>query len=305
LLATTALGVAWLGEMDMGARLVERDGRLPGKVFPATISAHVLAFGTLGTFTLVGLGLCFWSEQRGGARAEPLGSEEFFLITWVLAVFAFAVLATPFLAMRHLIPLLSPLTWLTLRRFAMAFEGSGRTAEMAILGLAVAVSSSGGFLVAKADYDWAQWYRHLALDVASRTVEAGRGRNKTVWYTGHWGWAYYAERVGMKPYLPGHTTMRDGDFLLMPLVQTWQLPPQELYPHLKGMMPPIRPIPRPQSLTGLDWVDRALHWSFSGVRSIANEVHFYGCGTVSVPWQFSRRPLDFFDVIEVRLEDSS
>ena len=49
-------------------------------------------------------------------------------------------------------------------------------------------------------------------------------------------------------------------------------------------------------------IDTAVNWCLTGVRSISNEVHLYGPGTLTVPWQFSHRTLDLFNVIEVQEE---
>jgi hypothetical protein len=217
-------------------------------------------------------------------------------------VIVFGVVASPFLAVRHLLTGVPPLVWLALRRLDQTFSGQWQVVARCLLVFTVCVSSLLGFLVAKADYDFAQWYRHLALDVASRTVEAGRAQGKTVWYTGHWGWAYYADRVGIRPYIPGETDMSQGDYLLLPQVQTWQLPPRELYRNLKGRLRPIKPVPRTPQIFGWPALDEVVHRCISGVRTISNEVHLYGGGTLTIPWQFSRRPLDFFNVIEADFE---
>lgn len=303
-LYAVSVGVGWLGQWDMADRLIERDGREPSNVFPENIPSHLLVFASLGAITLGGLALC--GRGQGRVINEPAtprtGScdADTFLWVWLLAVLIFGVFATPFLAIRHLLPGVPPLVWLVLRRLDESFSGSWQWLARCLLVPTVAISTVCGILVAKADDDWANWYRHLAVDVASRTVEAGRTRDKSVWYTGHWGWAYYAERVGIKPYIPGRTQMGEGDFLLMPLVQTWQLPPQELKPYLHGLLPPIQPTPKPIELTGNLTVDKTLDWCLNSVRTISNEVHLYGSGTVTVPWQFSRKPLEFFRVIEVK-----
>jgi hypothetical protein len=307
LLVCVGLAGAWLGKRDMMQRLVDRDG--PGVEFPDGVAAHVLVFGASGTVALAGLALCFRPPVRAaaavGAEARSIALDEPFLWLWVAAVIVFGIAASPFLAVRHLIPGIPPLVWLTLRRFEAAYSDRWQACGTILLGLTTVVSTILGFLVAKADYDFAGWYRHLAFDVASRTVEAGRVQGKTVWYTGHWGWAYYAERAGVRPYIPGVSTMNDGDFLLLPQLQTWQLPPKELYRYLKGLMRPIAPTPQPPTLTGIGEIDRAVHWCTSGIRSISSEVHFYGPGTLAIPWQFSRRPLDLFNVIEVRSEPAT
>ena len=307
-LASLSLGVGFMGKADMAARLVDRDGRKVSKIFPENLPSHLVIFGSLGALVIGGLSLSCRTLQKNAVETDGSrdgrSDDEFLLWLWVIAVLVFGVFATPFLAIRHLLPAVPPLVWLVLRRLRETCEGTTRGIALGMLTPTVALSTICGFLVAKADYDWANWYRHLAIDVASRTVAAGHTEGKTVWYTGHWGWAYYAERVGMKPYLPGHTQMGEGDFLLMPLVQTWQLPPQELNRYLRGLIPPIQPIPKRIELTGNPTVDNALDWCLNGVRSITNEVHLYGDGTVTVPWRFSHKPLEYFSVIEVRSDST-
>src|SRR5262249_13366817 len=39
---------------------------------------------------------------------------------------------------------------------------------------------------------------------------------ETVWYAGHWGFQFYAERAGMKPVVPGESRLRQGDWLVLP-----------------------------------------------------------------------------------------
>jgi hypothetical protein len=302
LLFSFALVVGWVGKLDMGARLIARDGRRPTGVFPETIPAHVICFGAAGAFALMSLVIASRSRPHANRNAAELGlaCDESFLWIWAGLVIAFGVFATPFLAVRHLLPGVPPLVWLMLRRLQESFPEAQRAWAHGVLGFTVAASSIGGFLVAKADYDFAGWYRHLALDVASRTVAVAKDQGITVWYTGHWGWAYYAERAGAKPYIPSESHMVAGDYLLLPQLQTWQLPPRELYPYLKGKLRPIRPVPHTPNMTGIAAIDQALHWCLTGVRSISNEVHLYGPGTLMIPWQFSHQPLDFFNVIEVQ-----
>jgi hypothetical protein len=296
--------VAFVGKADMAARLIDRDGRDLDKIFPESIPAHVIAFGSLGAFAVGGLVLLSRNAPgRATGHDVSVGDgnhDEIFLWLWAIAVLCFGIFATPFLAVRHLLPAVPPLLWLALRRFRETYEGVRVGFVAGVLVATVAVSTVFGYLVAKADYDWANWYRRMATEVASRTVEAGRTRQKEVWYTGHWGWAYYADRVGMKPYIPGKTQMGEGDLLLMPLAVTWQLPPGELKPFLQGLMRPIQPTPKRIKLTGNATVDAELDWCLNSVRSISSDVHLYGSGTVTVPWQFSRKPLEYFGVIEVK-----
>jgi len=40
-------------------------------------------------------------------------------------------------------------------------------------------------------------------------------RRETVWFLGHWGFQYYAERAGMQPVIPGQTRLEKDDWLLV------------------------------------------------------------------------------------------
>jgi hypothetical protein len=35
-----------------------------------------------------------------------------------------------------------------------------------------------------------------------------------IWFTGHWGTQYEAERLGLRPIIPGHSVLRDGDWFI-------------------------------------------------------------------------------------------
>src|SRR5207302_1089030 len=37
-----------------------------------------------------------------------------------------------------------------------------------------------------------------------------------IWYVGHWGFQYYAERAGMMPVVPDDSRLAAGDWLVMP-----------------------------------------------------------------------------------------
>jgi hypothetical protein len=297
LLALASAAIGWLGEWDMSMRLAER-----GQKLLDAAPAHAIAYGSLGALVLLGLPLSSIKSSRrdvGEAHCSADSSEEFLWWIWLGAVLAFGVLATPFLAVRHLLPGVPPLVWLAVRRFD-ELSADRRTTRL-VLGATTLVTTVCGFLVAKADYDFAAWFRHMAVDVGSRAVADGRTRGQTVWFTGHWGWAYYAERAGMKPFVPGRSKLHEGDLLLLPLIQTWDPVPQELHPYLRGQMQTIKPTPRvPRA--GVAAVDKLLDWGISSVRSISTEVHYYSGGTLSLPWQFSRKPLDDFAVVGVTRE---
>ena len=38
----------------------------------------------------------------------------------------------------------------------------------------------------------------------------------TIWYVGHWGFQFYAERAGLKAIVPNRSKLRAGDWLVIP-----------------------------------------------------------------------------------------
>jgi len=322
LLVTTSLAVGWVGQCDMVKRLDDRGQALDESGRAITLlawfakfggSAHAVGFGALGFVVLGGLGITSWSVRlvgpspptpfpATGARGERFEKglrqdNEILLWVWLGAVLAFGVFAVPFLAVRHLLPGVPPLVWLTLRRLEELWATSRSVIPRIILAATAIATTACGFLVAKADYDFAAWYRHVAMNVAARTVAAGLTLDREVWFTGHWGWAYYSQRVSMKPFLPEQAQLNDGDFLLLPLIQTWDPIPKDLHPHLRRLHI-ITPQPQITSPIRSRLIRDSLDVGLNSVRTISTEVHYYSGGTLNLPWRFSRKPLDDFVVYE-------
>jgi hypothetical protein len=44
----------------------------------------------------------------------------------------------------------------------------------------------------------------------------GRDAASPVWFVGHWGFQFYAERLGMRPLVPDYTTVRQGEWVVVP-----------------------------------------------------------------------------------------
>lgn len=305
-LATCSLAVGWLGKWDMSERLRTRGVQLEDAVAQSLVAKHsgclhAIGFGALGACTLLGLALT--AKPTHVPRSDPTqswcdsDSEETLLWLWLASVLLFGLLAVPFLAVRHLLPGIPPLVMLVLRRLEQTSLTRFSPATGWVLGCTTLLTAGAGFLVAKADYDFARWYRHVAVDVGARSVAMGRELGRKVWFTGHWGWAYYAQRAGMSPYVAGRTVLRDGDLLLLPLIQTWELPAElvdlDTMVHIKPKAQPLKEGHKVQELL--------LDWCLSSVRTISTETHYYGGGTVNLPWRFSRKPLDDFLVTQFRV----
>lgn len=68
----------------------------------------------------------------------------------------------------------------------------------------------------------------------------------TIWYVGHWGFQFYAERAGMKPVVPDLSVLRPGDWLIMPDArweqQLIQIEPDFTHAERQVVVPEIVPL---------------------------------------------------------------
>src|SRR5262249_57413658 len=55
-----------------------------------------------------------------------------------------------------------------------------------------------------------------AMD-AAELIHPSDSQQRNVWFTGHWGFQYYAERAGMKPLIADESLLRAGDWVVLTL----------------------------------------------------------------------------------------
>ncbi|MEE2679444.1 MAG: hypothetical protein VX546_12765 [Myxococcota bacterium] len=134
-----------------------------------------------------------------------------FLVAWVgLELLGFFVLS-PFLAMRRVVGLAVALCFLAAHAASRQAGGlrCGRVA--AVLGVAL------GLVFGVADLTDAR-ARRTAFEELESTLRASGVdfEEERVFYTGHWGFQFLAERAGMVPLIADRTRVAPGDWLLVP-----------------------------------------------------------------------------------------
>jgi hypothetical protein len=229
------LGYGLIGFQD--ARFVNTLG--PGK--PITFHLAEVIFLVFG---LAGAGVILWAlwhlykREEAGARRATL-----FLGLWLVLEAALYIPLAPFPAARRVLGpfvvgglILARL----LSRTSLAPRPHPFLWPLGLGSLAVAVC----FLLV----DWHDALVHQrAAEQAYQWIQARRGGR--TWYVGHWGFQYYAERLGMTPVIPAYyrpaddgpgqpiplpapSRLQPGDWLVVPdprLEQPWiQLDPEFL-----------------------------------------------------------------------------
>ena len=157
---------------------------------------------------------------KRGAGSSIAFRLSLFVILWLMLEVSAYVPLAPFPAARRVMGVVIACTFV-LGRLAALLRPA--LAPWAVNG-AVAGGALAGLLFCGVDLVDAlvqQNAPEAAAEWIAQQPVAGGQRPATVWYTGHWGFQYYAERAGMKavvPFYPGidYSRLRPGDWLVVP-----------------------------------------------------------------------------------------
>jgi len=228
LLGLVALG--WSGRALLAAGLAILLGYVAIAAGPPEAAGMVCTLFGLATLA-VGAAV-IWRLARQPPVDATDNATLFLALSLAVEIAAYFLL-TPFPAARRMMGIVLMLTLLVGRLAA-------RTARMpARRGRVTAVATAGvllGLLVFAVDYRDAVVQRQ-AIARAARRV--GAPTAAAVWYVGHWGFQYYAERAGMRPVVSGQSSLRAGDWLIVPEARITQQHVTLPLDHVAASGPPI------------------------------------------------------------------
>jgi hypothetical protein len=188
-----------------------------------------------------------------------------FLVLWWGVELAGYYLLTPFGAARRLLglTLVSHLAAARLYsrtgevpRYLARSSGDTKSADIAKVfpkppAFLLALSLLAGGAVAVVDWLDAQvekWCVEQAAAVLQEHPEHNRSR---IWFAGHWGFQYYAQRQGWEHIVPGASRIQPGDFAVLPVPPE----PEILHrPHV-GSLPILLPEGKYEILAEVIWDD--------------------------------------------------
>jgi hypothetical protein len=191
-----------------GAETLNLSGRFP---------LEAIVFGGLGAAAIAILILVCWHLVRDVAagpkgpffwQAHPL---DWFLIGWFVVEVGGYFALSPFPATRRLMGVVVVATLLAGR---LASTVQKRTSIRQLVWALAACNIGLGGLYFFVDFGAAQAEQTGAVEAATwiqRQDRAGK-----VWFTGHWGFQFYAEQAGMRPVVAGQTWLNAGDWLVLP-----------------------------------------------------------------------------------------
>ncbi len=189
--ARVILASAWV-VLVVATRIVASFGPMEMRDEPWAVTLLRAAFFVAG-------GLAISSTARALDRRDRT---DVLLGAAMVLVTVFVVVLSPFVAVRHALLVLPPLTLLVLRRSAV-----GATRAIGVGALATLI----GLTVAMTDRVHAGVYREAGQRYRERGATSAR-----TWFIGHWGWQWYAEHAGLAAYDPGVSVLSPGDTLVRP-----------------------------------------------------------------------------------------
>ncbi len=170
---------------------------------------YTLIYSILGGTTILTFAAAFGLGTITRKTRIHFSRRTAFLFVWIAAEVAGYLMMTPFPASRRVIGLTLALTILAGRIAATTC----RTRRINVW-LAVIPGVLLGVYFAAVDFAEAR----IEPEGVSDSAEYIRGQDAspTIWFVGHWGFQYAAEREGMKPLAAGRSILRKGDWLVVP-----------------------------------------------------------------------------------------
>lgn len=137
-------------------------------------------------------------------------AESWLFLLWILGTFSFCLFNWTING-RSILPMAPAVAILILRR--IEDRGGLRQSFLWCAGASLALS----LLVTFADYRLAGSARTAVNEIGARLETSS---NSAVWFQGHWGFQYYAQAKGWRPFDLTHFRPQSGDFIVLPLNNT-------------------------------------------------------------------------------------
>jgi len=222
--------------------------------------------------------ICFFcGYQRLWKKEYKYKDEERLLVVlllWILGSMAFIILFVPFPAVRHVIVAI-PAILLILGSYIYK-RGMNR-----IFYCAIVITIVSGVIMSLSDWEYANVYR-----VGASRIKDQLKSTSTIWFSGHWGWQWYAKRAGMKEYDVQRTCLTEGDYIIIPeLVHKQKL----LKEHQNSL---VKKFEITFEATPVTLIRTMSIWPWGGYYAFSVKGN-------SLPWSVSSQPLEKFEVFEV------
>ncbi len=163
---------------------------------------HFAVFLTAGIHVLTVVILHLWSNRNANGVL---------LVLWTIGIIVFTGFVNWTVNCRSLVLIITPVAVIAVLRIRT--RGSVNPERPILrLGLPLLASAAISFVVAAADRSFAESARDAARSLSERYSEV----TGTLWFQGHWGFQYYMELLGHKPFDMKNSRLIPGDRMVIP-----------------------------------------------------------------------------------------
>jgi hypothetical protein len=141
-------------------------------------------------------------------------AESVLLFLWIGGTFIFTTFVNWTVNARSFLPVAPAVGIVLVRRMDATGRISSRATALKVIALILALLVS--VAVCLVDYSFANSAKNVALAIHSKY----QNQPGTVWFQGHWGFQYYMEQCGARPYDFSSTLPAKGDIIVVPLNNT-------------------------------------------------------------------------------------
>ena len=211
-------------------------------------------------------------------------ADETFLLLWIIGILVMQNSGVHSAA-KYMITAIPPLIILVMRNECLVrFKGAYLNVVICVILFSTAIT---GVVTAIADYEFAGINRKIA-DYCANNIEVKE--NNTIWFLGHWGFQYYMEEKGFKPYERNSNEPKRGDFLVCSSL-AW---PQGISERLRGRLMPYDKV-RYSGIIPVKIMHNK-HGKHANFYAYSN----YGSGYGILPFSVSASPIDEFKIYRVK-----
>lgn len=152
----------------------------------------------------------FWNLIRKNKSVRT--SDDYFLLFWFILIFVFNITLW-FVAVKYILLLLPPLLILLSNQLD-DMKSIVKEKLNSYLTAVVVLTLVVGYVVALADYQYANVYRNFAPKLSQEY----NSESNTIWFVGHWGFEYYMGKMAFKQLPKDSNSPSVGDLVVVPSI---------------------------------------------------------------------------------------
>jgi 4-amino-4-deoxy-L-arabinose transferase-like glycosyltransferase len=244
--------------------------QLPEEALARWIIAFQLGLFTIGGISLLAIAILDFARRRD--------ADSSLLFLWIVGTFIFATFINWTTSARNILPMI-PAAGILIERRIEQQRGLQKPISLRQLLIPLMGAALVGLALTWSDYRLAESVRTASTEIRDKYLN----KRENIWFSGHWGFQYYMQNLGAKPFDIYRSTPTSGDIFIIPNNNTNPINPRSEYVRLREI------IKVPSGV----WLTTMNHEIGAG---------FYSDVWGPLPFAVGTVPLEQYSIFEVNME---